>query len=432
MKYYFTLLMILLLNSAISLAGVQATIAQTTQEYLSSRFLNAAFLFADSNTNLIVGAKGLFSIYGEQLKANQEMAIGASTKPIIAAAILRLQDQGLLNVADKIANYVENEYWPSEKLPKFIKEITIHNLLTHTSGLPEYTNKVSNDLKLSQKENIKNIIKFVFSNLPSTNTQLNKYNYSNSNFILLGMIIEKVSKKDLRKFLHDEFFKPLKMSATKLATFYEAQEMQKNSAVSNYPLRYLVQPNNNSKPKFVLIGSQLSSAANSFLVPYADGGIVSNTFDLIKWHRALHQGKILSENSYRLMTTKHYLVHLKGKSATGTDVLDDVSSGKKNLIINLNQKLHTTYTGYGIFIAELNDKDILIHHPGGSTGFGVRSEVGYIPSKDFYFAILSNVVVQIPKDGELKVDMNNIANQLDISYFREAIINAIIYNDAKI
>ncbi len=73
----------------------------------------------------------------------------------------------------------------------------------------------------------------------------------------------------------------------------------------------------------------------------------------------------------------------------------------------------------------------MFHHSGGSTGFGVRSEVGYIPSKDLYFAILSNVVVQIPADKVMKVDMNNIANQLDISYFREAIINSIIYNDTK-
>ncbi len=304
MRYYVTLFMVLMLNSAVSLAGMQATIAKTTQEYLSSRFLNASFLFADSTTNLIVGAKGLFSIYGEQLKANQEMAIGAATKPIIAVAILRLQDQGLLNVQDKISTYISLEYWPHDKLPKFIQAITIHNLLTHTSGLPEYVNKVKTDLTISQKENNKNIIKYTFSTLPAFNTQLNKYNYSNTNFIILGMIIEKVSKKDLRSFLQDEFFKPLKMNSTKLATFSEAKEMQKNSTTSNYPLRYLVQPNN-SKPKFILMNSQLPFASKFPLIPYADGGIVSNTFDLIKWHRALHQGKILSASSYKLMTTKH-------------------------------------------------------------------------------------------------------------------------------
>ncbi|XVN43269.1 MAG: serine hydrolase domain-containing protein [Candidatus Rickettsia vulgarisii] len=409
--------LILLYNSISFANNLQEVIEKTAKDYLSNRFLNATFIFANSNANLVIGAKGMFSSYGEQLKANQEMPIASSTKPIIAAAILRLQDKGLLNVKDKISKYIDKEYWRDEHVPDFAHKISIHNLLTHTSDLPEYLGHVRTDLTMTQKKINKKILKFVSSNARELGIG-RRYNYSNSNFIILGMIIEKVSKKELGQFLQDEFFTPLKMKSTHLASFAEAKEMQKNSNTSNYPPRYYVQPNNGGKPIFTLIQTKFP------LIPYADGGIISNSFDLIKWYKALHKGNILSEKSYKLMTTKHYLVHLKNGKTNG-NVLKNVSNAN-DVIFKLNQKLHKTYTGYGIYIAELNNRDLMIHHPGGSKGFGERCEVGYIPSKDFYFAILSNVTVRVPNDLKIKIDMYNIANQLDISYFREAIINSII------
>lgn len=423
MRYYIIVVSLFLLNISVSLANLKEVVENTTKEYLSTRFVNATFLFADSKEHLVVGAKGVFSLYGEQLRPNQEMPIGASTKPIIAAAILRLQDKGLLNVQDKIFQHIEQEYWPKGVVPYFAKEITIHNLLTHTSGLPEYNRHIKTDFKMSQRQINKHIIKFIASKSSSLKAKINKYNYSNSNFIILGMIIEKVSKQDLRNFLHEEFFKPLKMTSTTLATFKQAKEMQKNSVISYYPLRYYVEPNN-GKPQLVLIDSLFPFSPKFPLIPYADGGIISNVFDLIKWQRALHQGKILSASSYKLMTTKHYLVNLQADKVETRGLLDNPMK-KKNAIINLNQKLHKTYTGYGILVAELDNQDIMFHHPGGSTGFGVRSEVGYIPAQDLYFAILSNVVVRIPNEIQTTIDMNNVANQLDISYFREAIVSIV-------
>lgn len=416
MKLYLALFA--LLCSSISFANnLQESVEKTAKDYLSNRFLNATFIFADTNANLVIGAKGVFSSYGEQLKANQEMPIASSTKPIIAAAILRLQDKGLLNVKDKISKYIDKEYWRDGIVPDFAHEISIHNLLTHTSDLPEYLGRVRTDLTMTQKKINKRILKFIASNTRDLDIG-RRYNYSNSNFIILGMIIEKVGNKNLGQFLQDEFFIPLKMKSTHLASFAEAKEMQKNSGTSNYPLRYYVQPNNGGKPIFTLIQTEFP------LIPYADGGIISNSFDLIKWYKALHQGKILSEKSYKLMTTKHYLVHLKNGKTNGNAILNNFSNAN-DAIFKLNQKLHKTYTGYGIYISELDNRDLMIHHPGGSKGFGERCEVGYIPSKDFYFAILSNVTVRIP-DSKVKIDMNNVVNQLDISYFREAIINSII------
>ncbi|MCC8417219.1 MAG: beta-lactamase family protein [Rickettsia endosymbiont of Bryobia graminum] len=417
MKFY-TFLFILLYSSIGFANNLQEVVEKTAKDYLSNRFLNATFIFADSKANLVIGAKGVFSSYGEQLRANQAMPIASSTKPIIATAILRLQDKGLLNVNDKIVKYIDKEYWRDGLIPDFAYDISIHNLLTHTSDLPEYLGHVKTDLTMTQKAINKRILKFVSSNARELDIG-RRYNYSNSNFIILGMIIEKVSKKDLGKFLQDEFFTPLKMKSTYLASFEEAKEMQKNSNTSNYPLRYYVQPNNGGKPIFTLVQTEFP------LIPYADGGVVSNSFDLIKFYKALHERKILSEKSYKLMTTKHYLVHLKDGKSNGAAVLNNFSN-INDVIFKLNQKLHKTYTGYGIFIAELNNRDLMIHHPGGSKGFGERCEVGYIPSKDFYFAILSNVSIRIPNEIRAKIDMNNIANQLDVSYFREDIINSII------
>ena len=92
MRYYL-LLLILLVRSTICAADLQSSIKEAVESYISNRFLNATFVFANSEKNLMVGAKGVFSLYGEHLVPDQEMPIASATKPMTAAAILRLQDK---------------------------------------------------------------------------------------------------------------------------------------------------------------------------------------------------------------------------------------------------------------------------------------------------------------------------------------------------
>ncbi|MFY9589989.1 serine hydrolase domain-containing protein [Rickettsia endosymbiont of Halotydeus destructor] len=393
-RKYFLLFTFLLISDVNSFANMQERITNVEKNYLENRFLNAVFKFEDEEKPLIIGARGVFSLSGDQLKANEVMPVSSGIKPITAAGILRLQDKGLLNVNDRISKYLDADLWQGT-VPDWVDKISIHNLLTHTSGLAEYFGLVKLDFNMSQKEVNEKIIQYITAK-PLEVSIGKKYKYSNTNFILLGMIIEKISGQNLADFFRDEFFNPLHMKSTKLASFYEAIGIQKNNVSANYPLRYFIKPTS---------GKPIFSLANVDFVarPYGDVGIVSCTSDLIKWYKALNQGKILSKKSYKLMTTKYFLAE------------DD--------------NRHTTYTGYGIFITELDKKHVMIHHSGSA--LAIRSEAGYIIPDNFYFAILSNVMVKIPEEEKGKINMDNPANQLDIVYFRDAIINAAIAEEDK-
>ena len=143
---------------------------------------------------------------------------------------------------------------------------------------------------------------------------------------------------------------------------------------------------------------QFNAAKSKFLmVPFADGGVVSTTYDLIVWHQALHSGKVISGNTYNLMTTRHYEV----ADRTGVN----------------------NYIGYGLYISELEGGDILYHHAGSAVA--IRSESGCIPKKNICFAVLSNVMDYIPKEMKDKVDLDKAENQLDIYHFVQHILKAI-------
>jgi len=390
---YFLLFVFLITSSVNSLADIRQRIIDAENEYINSRFLNAVFKFSDDHRSLSIGAKGIFALNGEQLKANEVMPIISATKNITAAGILRLQEQKLLNVNDKIYKYLDLEMW-SGKVPDWVYKVSIHNLLTHSSGITEYFGFAKFELNMSKQEIQKEILQFVASK-PLEIPIGKKYKHSNTNFAILGMIIEKVTEKDLASFFHDEFFKPLQMKSTNFISYSEAVRIQKNVVNSNYPVRYFLTPNNSNKPIFTVVSS------DSIVLPCcADGGVVSTPNDLVKWYRALNNGKILSKKSYNLMTTKYFLAkEIEGRKS---------------------------YTGYGIFITDLDSKHVMIHYSGKA--IGVQSEVGYVLPNNLYFVILSNTMIKIPEEGKDKIDMKNPLNQLEIIYFRDAIIGAAIKN----
>lgn len=392
-RSYILLLVFLVINCVDSFADIQQRISKAAQEYISNRFVNAVFMFADDYKQLLTGAKGIFALNGEHLKANEMMPIASATKPITAAGILRLQDQKLLNVNDKIYQYIDLEMWQG-KVPDWAYKISIHNLLTHSSGIAEYFSFVKLDLDMTRKDARKKILQYVVSK-PLEIFTGQKCKYSNTNFVILDMIIEKVTKKDLCNFFQDEFFKPLNMKSTNFASYSEAARIQKNVVSSNYPVRYFITPNNSNKPIFI------PATADFVALPCADGGIISTPSDLIKWYRALNSGKILSTKSYKLMTTKYF-------PAQEMD-------GRK------------TYMGYGIYITDLDSKHTMVHFSGKA--LGVQSEMGYVLPNNFYFAILSNTMIYVPEEKKDKIDLKNPLNQIGIIYFRDAIINAAIKDD---
>lgn len=395
MRKFYLLILPIIFNSVFAFADAELAgkIRGAADEYIGDRFLNAVYKFVDEDGVILEGAKGVHSVASKkELNPSAQMPIASGTKTMTAAGILRLQDKNLLNVQDSIAKHLtaDSGIWVNNEVPEWARQITIHNLLTHRSGVMEYFMHLQIDPAKSHAEINKDIANFPSAH-PLKFTPGEDYNYCNTNYVLLGLIIEQASGKELGQFYQDELFGPLGLKNTRLLTLAEAIEHQTNPETVEYPVRYFVTPNGTPQPHFTI------AQVPSLMTPFADGGVVSTTDDLIKWHQAIHAGKVLSKESYELMTTRHYEVQ--------------GWQGKRN------------YMGYGLYIAELENGDVLYQHAGRAVA--IRSESGCILSKNLCFAVLSNVMDYVPEDMQGKIDPTVKENQLDIQHFLQHIFQAI-------
>jgi CubicO group peptidase (beta-lactamase class C family) len=195
--------------------------------------------------------------------------IGSITKQFTAAAILKLEMQGKLSTEDKISRYFGDV--PADK-----SEITIHQLLRHSAGLPSV---VGGDYqKISQSEFVEKVMKAPLKFEAGT-----KFSYSNVGYSLLAMIVEKVSGQSYEEFLYENLWKPSNMESTG----YKRPNFDNNFIAVGY------RDNNEwGKP----IDKEWDKDA-----PYwhlkGNGGILSTTEDFYKWHAALMSDKILSKEA---------------------------------------------------------------------------------------------------------------------------------------
>lgn len=202
-----------------------------------------------------------------------EFRIASITKQFTAALILQLAEKGKINVKDKVSKY----------LPDYKKgdSITIHNLLSHTSGLPTNLPGLTDPMNLaSLDEKIAAIKACPLSSKPGT-----KFEYSNSNFILLASIAEKLSGKPYGELLKTQIL--------------DKAGMQHSGLDANR------RPGSNEAIGYARIDTRQWVAA-----PYRDmdaasgaGGMYSTVGDLYLWDRALYTTNILSADAKRQMFT---------------------------------------------------------------------------------------------------------------------------------
>ena len=349
--------------------------------------ISATYFVTKGDEVIIEGAQGFFDKEKKiSLVKNQIMPIASGTKQMTAAMILRLQERGILSIQDSLAKFLPSDsgWWPENKTPEWAYKVSVHTLLNHTSGIAEYIPALKFDIKLGH-DKIKHLITAYAANTPLLDEPGASYNYSNTGYFFLGLIIEKLTNQDLATVYKTEFFDPLDMKDTHMVSFDEAIQFQ-DDQLKNYPRRYFGIPTG-FEPKY------MPAKVDFYLVPFSDGGVVSTSSDLIKWNKSFHNGKIVSEYSYKLMTTPY------------NDTHDLLAKDVK--------------TGYGIYIHKLPSGQIVYYHSGRAVG--IRSEHGYIPASDLYFAILSNVMVYETEEMQGKVDYTNIANQFDIEFLRSEI-----------
>lgn len=361
-------------------AKIDAFLAKHTE-------ISGTYAFAKGDGMLIEGAQGFFDKEKKTaLTLGQAMPIASGTKQMTAAMIMRLQERGILSIQDTVAKFLpaDSGWWAENKIPEWAYKVSIHNLLTHTSAIAEYIPALKFDINLGH-DKIKHLIAEYAASTPLTGEVGGDYAYSNTGYFFLGLIIEKVTGQDLASLFKAEFFDPLEMKDTHMASFDEAIKFQQDQ-LPEYPKRYFGIPTG-GEPKY------MPAKVDFFVVPFSDGGVVSTASDLIKWNKAFHKGKVVSEYSYKLMTTPYNNAH--------------------------DLHAQNVKTGYGVYIYTLENGQVVYYHSGRAVA--IRSEHGYIPESDIYFAMLSNVMVYETEEMKGKIDYSNIMNQFDIGFLRAAV-----------
>lgn len=201
--------------------------------------------------------------------------LGSISKQFAATAIMQLQEESLLSVHDPIKKYL-SDYPHGET-------ITIHHLLTHTSGIPSFTSFPEYRKMMVKSLSLDEIIA-TFKDKPLEFQPGEKHKYSNSGYILLGYIIEKTSGLAYADYLQKNILKPLGMAS------------------SGYDYNHIILPRRASGYAQAK-GEFINASYIDMKIPHAAGALYSTVEDLYIWDRALYTEKILSSKSLEQMFT---------------------------------------------------------------------------------------------------------------------------------
>lgn len=246
--------------------------------------------------------------------------IASLTKPFTAAMILKLAEQKKLSLDDLLSKY-DPSYPSGDK-------ITIRHLLTHTSGIANYTDDPSFRAMDQTKEVTLQQMMLFFRNKPLDFEPGTKFRYSNSGYTMLGYIIEKITAMSYGEALAHFIFKPLGMQHSS----YGPPKESSNTA-KGYGMYY----KNFVNPALAVHPS----------VSYATGAIYSTVEDLYKWHLALQKSGFLSKESLRL-------AYQKGMGPYGFGWFSDSLYGKQRISHDGN------IAGYKANINRIPEDDVCV------------------------------------------------------------------------
>ena len=182
---------------------------------------NGSVLYAEKGKVLYKNAFGVADIRtGEPLKTNASFNLASVTKQFICMGIMILSENGLLTVDDDVKKYIP-------ELP--YKGVTVRNLMTHTSGIPEYfdyfvksrgpLDTLTNDMMIKLFADLKPPLDF------ETGSQ---WQYSNTNYVLLSSIIQRLSAMPVEKFIDEKIVKPLGLKETYMYHVYLPSQQNRN------------------------------------------------------------------------------------------------------------------------------------------------------------------------------------------------------------
>lgn len=308
-------------------AALKARLDQIANSYTPKNAFMGTVLVVEGDRVLLDKGYGLASLEWQVPNAPEaKFRLGSLTKQFTATLILLLEQDGKLKVNDPVSKYLPDA-------PPTWARITLANLLSHTSGIPSFTG-LKEFPQWSMNPHTPDEEIALFRDKPLDFEPGSKFDYSNSNFIVLGAVIEKVSGKKYGDLLRERIFDPLGMKDTGL----DRDDLVLPKRAEGY----------RPGPQGLEV-----ARSESMSIPWSAGALYSTTGDLLKWEHGLFGGKILNEDSLRQMTTP----------------------GKGNY-------------GFGVFI-QTQDGVRVVSHGGGIEGF--NTHLAYAPEKQIAVVVLSNV-----------------------------------------
>lgn len=301
---YVPLILSLILFLLIGCQTNRDTPDKVIDHYYQGGQFNGSLFIAQNNQVLIDTALGYQDLDNKTVLTKETpFYIASLSKSITAIAIALMVEKGLLSLDDRAAKFVYN-------LPEYTHSVTIRQLLNHTSGIKDYEN-----LLTKKGLNNNDVILWLHNQNGLAFQPGTKFQYSNSGYIILALIIESISKMSYAQFLKANIFDPLQMQHT---VVYES-----NTSIPNKAIGY----------------DRNKEVDDYSILTTGDGGIYATAGDLYKLDQALRTNQLLSEKSIQLLYQ--------------TPVLQDGSSSEY---------------GSGWFV-EKSDSGMIAWHTGGLAGF---------------------------------------------------------------
>ena len=288
--------------------------AKELQNYFDSvateNKLSGVLLVAKDGTTIASKAAGIANkATNAPIDLNTKFNLGSMNKMFTAVAIAQLAQAGRLSFTDTVGKHL-TDYLNREVADK----VTIHQLLTHTSGLGMYWNEKF----AAQREKLLTVAAHLplFASDPLAFTPGEKFQYSNSGYMVLGAIIEKASGQDYYSYVREHIYKPAGMSDT---GFYELGKETANLAIG-----YSTRSDDGKPLEEVRDNSNIREIKGG-----PAGGGYSTAPDLVKFHQALLSYKLLDKKHTELVTTGK--VDGPRGSRYGYGFGDSATSGKRSI-----------------------------------------------------------------------------------------------------
>ena len=337
----------------------EARIEQIVQSYVADHKFMGTVLIAKDDKVLFDKGYGYANLEWQIPNTpDTKFRLGSVTKQFTAASILLLAERGKLKTDDPVKKYLPDA-------PAAWDKITIYHLLTHTSGIPSFTGFPEYPDFEKKPATPEELVKR-FEDKPLEFEPGSKFKYSNSGYLLLGYLIDKVSGEKYPQFVKENIFVPLGMA--------DSGYDRNATVIAHRASGYTPTPPN---------GEIQNTGYIDMTIPYSAGALYSTTRDLLKWERGLYGGKVLQAASLKKMTTPF----------------------KDNY-------------GCGLFISTA-DGHKKIDHGGGIEGF--NTEVAYYPDDQLAVIVLANLNGGAPNEIANKAATIEFGGKVELTSERKEI-----------